>query len=106
MTGEELKSWANQRADFEATRLNLKEKISEELCVVYNGGLFKATMELITFLTIMHEEELIIEDTFSNPVKINRLELVEKLNQAFKAAMNSWHYEFQKIRKVRKGKDF
>ena len=105
-TGQQLKEWADLRADFETNRLTLKERISEELHIPFNGGLFKATPELIAFLSLpLYLDEMCIEDSYGNPIKVKPKELARELNQAYTAAMNSWLIEFEEIKRIRNGKN-
>jgi len=103
----ELKEYADLRADFESNRLALKERISEELQIPYNGGIFKATPELIGFLSSSTWlNDLCVEDIYGNPIKINPKQLVAALGKAYQAAMNSWHIEYNELKKIRSGKDY
>lgn len=100
-----LKKIANEAFDNAAKKLELKEKIDTQLHVVYNGGLFKATPELITFLHVCSDMEMIIPDVYENPIKINREELKDKLISAYQFAMNSWYTEYQELEQIRSGKN-
>jgi len=105
-TGQQLKEWADLKADFETNRLTLKERVSEELHVPYNGGLFKAGPEMIAFLSSsLWLDEICVEDSYGNPIKINPKELVKILGEAYTEAMNSWLIEFEELKRIRKGSD-
>lgn len=103
---KKLKDLVNQRVDFETHRLALKERNSEELSLAYNGGLFKVTPELIAFLATWEDKvKLHIEDSYGNPIEVDRVHLLQKLRERYSAVMNSWHTEFQQLKSARKVKD-
>jgi hypothetical protein len=104
-TGQILKKFCDARSDFQASKLALKERISQELQVVYNGGLFKVTPDLISFVTIWDEEELYIEDVYQNPIKVKKSEFLLKLKEAYSAAMNTWAVLFAEIKSIRSMRD-
>jgi len=103
MNSIELKQLADTKFNFAVAKLNLKERVNEQLTVAHAGGLFKSTQTLITFLTLYQPD--IIEDTYGNPIKIDPKQLLKELLEAYAYANNAWHEEYQKLRKVRKGND-
>lgn len=101
-----LKNLADQRVDFDLHRRALKERISEELCLAYNGGLFKVTPELIAFLATWPGMGLMyIEDSYGNPIQVERERFLSKLRERYEAVMHEWHAEFQVLKSARKFKD-
>ena len=57
--------------DYQVNKRILREKIQTDLTLPYNGGLFKVSIELLAFLTTWPNDELFLEDTYQNPIKIN-----------------------------------
>ena len=57
----------------------LKEKYNAKLLVAEQGGLWRADQETISFLTSFLNEEVVLMDTFDNPVKVNRQDKKDKL---------------------------
>ena len=104
-TGQILKKFADAKSDFQANKISLKERISQELQVVYNGGLFKVTPDLISFVSIWDEEELYIEDVYQNPIKVKKSEFLPKLKEAYTKAMNTWSVLHSEIKSIRSMKD-
>lgn len=102
-----LKDLAERRFDHAAYRLRLREQIQTRLIVTHAGGMFKATPELISFVSLWdpRNPDLYLEDIHGNPVKCNREVLKRDLEEAYQYAMNSWHQEFENSKKIRKGKD-
>ena len=91
-----------QATDFQINKRILREKIQTDLLVVYRDGLFRASPELITFLTIWDDAELCIEETSQNPIRINRLELLNLCKQHYQLNLNTWYAEFQRLQQIRK----
>jgi hypothetical protein len=82
-------------------RKNLQERIEAQLAVAHNGGLFKASQTLISFLYSWDTENIILEDEYHNPIKCDRLKLLASLKEAYQFALNSWHVDFENSKKIR-----
>lgn len=104
-TGEILKKYSDARSDFQASKLALRERISQELQVPYNGGLFKVTPDLISFVTIWEGGELYIEDIYQNPIKVKRSEFLSIIKEAYNNAMNTWSVQYEELKRIRSLKD-
>lgn len=101
----DLDKLANQiklATDYQINKRILREKITTDLHVPYNGGLFKVSPELIAFLNSWDEDELFLEDTYQNPIKINRAEFLTICKQHYQMVMNTWHIQHEEIRRIRK----
>jgi hypothetical protein len=98
----EFKNLADSKFEHALYRKNLQERIEAQLAVAHNGGLFKATPELITFLDCWREIEVVIKDEYNNPIKCNRHTLLADIKQAYQFAMNAWLVEFEESKKIRK----
>jgi hypothetical protein len=80
----------------------LKEKYNAKLLVAEQGGLWRADKETINFLiTVDKVEEIILIDTFNNPVKVNRIELLKKLEHTYLAVMEEWYNEWKVLESKR-----
>ena len=79
----------------------LKEKYQAKLIVASQGGLWKITPELLVFLKGTESEEMIITDSYDNPVTVNVGLLFEMLRDTYNTVMQSWYDEFQELRKNR-----
>ena len=88
--------------DYQVNKRILREKIQTDLHIPYNGGLFKISPELIAFLNSWDSDELFLEDTYQNPIKINRAEFLALCKQHYQMIMNSWHIQHEEIRRARK----
>lgn len=102
---ENIKSIADAQFEHAVYKKNLKEKLELNLLVANSGGLFRASPELIVFVsTWSKERDLYLEDTYGNPIKIvDRDQFLTELNDAYHFAMNQWAVEFEKSKKIRKG---
>jgi archaellum biogenesis ATPase FlaH len=69
--------------------------------VADQNGLWRANLETINFLTAITDEEVIIIDTFNNPVKVIRQELLDTLNTIYKTTMEEWYNEWVELEKQR-----
>lgn len=99
---EQLTNEIRLATDYQTNKRILREKIQTDLQVPYNGGLFKVSPELIAFLTSWDSDELYLEDTYQNPIKINRAEFLSLCKQHYQMVMNSWHIQHEEIRRARK----
>jgi len=88
--------------DFQINKKILREKIQTDLHMTHNGGLFKITPELIAFVKTWPVDEIYLEDTYQNPVKIDRQTFLVTAQQHYQQVMNRWHNEYEELRKIRK----
>ena len=103
MDTNDLKSLAESKFKHALFRKNLKERVEAQLAVAHNGGLFKASKELICFVALWDptNPNLFLEDAYGNPIKCNRDELKKQLEEAYQFAMNAWHTDFEESKKIR-----
>jgi hypothetical protein len=88
--------------NFQINKKILKEKIQTDLHMTHNGGMFKITPELLAFVQTWPVEELYLEDTYQNPIKIDRQVFVVSAQQHYQQVMNRWHNEYEQLKKIRK----
>lgn len=88
--------------NFQINKKILREKIQTDLHMTHNGGLFKITPELIAFVQTWPVDEIYLEDTYQNPVKIEREIFLVSAQQHYQLVMNRWHNEYQELKKIRK----
>ena len=88
--------------DYQINKRILREKIQTDLQIPHNGGLFKVSIELISFLNSWDNDELFLEDIYQNPIRINRKELLNKCREHYQMVMNTWHVQHEEIRRARK----
>lgn len=102
MSAEHIIEQIKQATDFQINKKILKEKIDSDLLIVYREGLFKCDYSLIAFLSIWDQDEIYLEDSYNNPICVNRLELLNLCKQHYQSVMNDWHAEYSKLQSIRK----
>lgn len=101
-TPEQLVNQIRLATDYQKNKRELREKIQTDLHFAYNGGLFKATPELFSFVVCWNFEDLYLEDTYQNPIRVNRKEFLELCGSHYQMIMNRWHIEHEKLKQIRK----
>jgi hypothetical protein len=99
---DQLTAQIKQATDYQTNKQILREKIQTDLHFAYNGGLFKATQELIGFINAWDSETLYLEDTYQNPIEVNRNEFLPLCQQHYQMAMNAWHIQHEELKRARK----
>lgn len=85
------------RFNHTAAKTYLTEKYTAKLIVAEQGGLWKADLETLTALTSYKKPEMILIDTFGNPVKVNREQLISVLGKTYDTVMEEWHNEWKEL---------
>ena len=88
--------------DYQINKRILREKIQTDLHMAHAGGMFKITPELIAFVKTWPVDEIYLEDTYQNPVKIDRQTFLITAQQHYQQVMNRWHNEHEQLKKIRK----
>jgi len=101
MDTKQLITEAKARFNHNSAKAYLKDKYESKLSVADQGGLWVATVELISFLTISTMDHVVLLDTYSNPVKVNRAALLTKLDKTYTYVMDQWHTEWAALEKKR-----
>ena len=91
-----------QSTNFQSNKKILREKIQIDLHMPHKGGLFKITPELIAFVKTWPVDEIYLEDTYQNPIKIDRQVFLVTAQQHYQTVMNRWHNEYEELKKIRK----
>jgi hypothetical protein len=101
MDTKSLITEAKARFNHNSAKAYLKDKYDSKFIVADQNGLWRANLETINFLTATSDAEVIIIDTFNNPVKVIRQELLDKLNTVYKITMEEWYIEWVELEKNR-----
>jgi hypothetical protein len=101
MDTENLIAHARARFEHAAARRTLKEKYQAKLTFGWNGGMFKTTPEMITFLSLYGDERIVILDLYETPVEVNAKELCELMKLRLQEQMNAWLIEHTELNKNR-----
>lgn len=91
-----------QATDYQINRRVLKEKITTELHMTYNNGMFLITPNLLAFLATWPDNVVMLEDIYGNPIEIHREEMLDQARQRYRAVMNRWHYQHAELKRIRK----
>jgi hypothetical protein len=98
----ELVDQIKQSTNYQLNKRILREKIITDLHVAYNNGLFLVRPELMAFLATWPNDELFLEDTYNNPIKIDRQEFLIQCQQHYQMVMNDWHIQHEELKRARK----
>lgn len=101
MHTDQLVSHSRARFEHTAARRLLKEKYQAKMIFGWNGGMFKATPEMITFLSLYNNETIVVQDLYDNPIEINAKEVCDAMKTRFQEQMNAWLVDYQEANKNR-----
>ena len=101
MDTKTLISESKARFAHNAAKAYLKEKYTTKLIVAEQGGLWSADLSTISFLQSSTQDDVVMIDTFQNPVKVSRLELLTVLETTYNKVMNEWHDEWKQLESKR-----
>ena len=81
----------------------LNDKYNAKLIVADQGGLWKADLQTITFLynTPVAKDEVVLIDTFNNPVKVRAMQLYHKLRETYDSVMEEYYNEWKELESKR-----
>jgi hypothetical protein len=97
MDTKTLISEAKARFNHNSAKAQLKDKYEGKFIVAEQGGLWKATPELIAFLNSMNDNFIILIDNFNNPVQVNRAQLLSVIKDTYQKVMLDWYKEWKEI---------
>jgi hypothetical protein len=98
----QLTTEIRRATDYQVNKRILREKIQTDLHFAHNGGLFKITPELLAFVQTWPVEELYLEDTYQNPIQIDKSVFLVTAQQHYQRVMNTWHQQHAELRRIRK----
>ena len=101
MDTKSLITEAKARFNHNSAKAYLKDKYDSKFIVAEQNGLWRANLETINFLTAISDAEVIIIDTFNNPVKVIRQALLDKLSTVYKTTMEEWYAEWVELENQR-----
>lgn len=101
MDTNELVAQARSRFDHAAARRVLKENYEAKMLFAYAGGMFKSTPEMITFLSLYSNEEIVLLDLYDTPVKVNADHLKDEMQKRWYEQMNAWLIEHEELSQQR-----
>jgi len=96
-----LISEAKARFNHNSAKAQLKDKYDGKFIIAEQGGLWKASPELIAFLNALDDNFVILIDNFNNPVQVNRDQLLAVLKDTYSKVMLEWYKEWKEVETVR-----
>lgn len=88
--------------NYQKNKRSLRERIQTDLHFAHNGGLFKITPGVISFVKEWPLDELYMEDVYENPVLVDRQVFLVTAQQHYHRVMNNWHQQHAELKQVRK----
>lgn len=101
MDTDALIAHSRARLDHAASRRALKEKYQARLVFGYNGGMWRATPEMITFLSLYDDQDVIVPDLYDTPVKFNARVMRDIMQARWQEQMTAWECEYQVLAQQR-----
>jgi hypothetical protein len=101
MNVEQIKQVSKTKYLHHIARLNLQERAHSKLLVTQNGGSWRVTQELISFLSVIDDEYVILIDIYDNPCRVERVKLLEQCKETYRTVMDQWFSDAEKINKQR-----
>lgn len=101
MDTKTLVAEAKARFNHNSAKAYLQEKYTAKLLVAEQGGLWRADSQTIGFLNAMTDEQVVLVDTFNNPVLVERIALLRKLQETYNLVTQEWHQEWRKLENKR-----
>lgn len=97
MDTKTLISEAKARFNHNSAKAQLKDKYDGKFIIAEQGGLWKASPELIATLNAFDDNFIILIDNFDNPVQVNRDQLLSVLKDTYSKVMLEWYKEWKEI---------
>jgi len=102
MDTDQLISHSRARFEHEAARRTLREKYQAKLTFAHAGGMWSAGPELLTVLNCCTMgRDVVIQDLYHNPVRVNTRELWNLAAERWQECMNAWLTEYEQLNRNR-----
>lgn len=101
MDTDQLITHSRQRFDHAAAKRLLREKYQARLTFGYNGGMWRATPEMITFLSLYGDQEVVVPDLYETPIRFNARVMRDIMQAHWQEQMNAWECEYQALNQQR-----
>lgn len=99
---EQIVTQIRQATDFQTNKRILRERRISDLHFPYQNGMFLLSPALLAFVSTWPTEWLYLEDTYGNPVEVEKQIFLVKAQQHYSQVMNSWHQELEELKKQRR----
>lgn len=92
---------AKARFNHNSAKAQLKDKYDGKFIVAEQGGLWKASPELIAVLSTFDDNFIVLIDNFDNPVQVNRDQLLKVIKDTYQKVMLEWYKEWKEVESKR-----
>ena len=82
-------------------RRRLREKYEAKMVFAYRGGMFRAGPELLNLMALYAGQEIVIQDLYGNPIRVDTSELQKLADQRWQEQVNAWMIELDSVSKQR-----
>ena len=89
------------RFDHASAKKILQEKYQSRMLFAHAGGMFKSTPELIGFLSLYNNQDIVLLDVYDTPIKVNAADLKDEMQKRWYEQMNAWLVEWSEMQKQR-----
>lgn len=101
MDTDSLVAHSRTRFEHAVAKKTLREKYQARMIFGHNGGMFRSTPEMISFLSLYGNEEIVLQDLYETPVKVCASELLVLMRERLQEQMNAWLVEHENLSKNR-----
>ena len=102
MDTDQILSQARARFQHESARRLLKEKYQAKMIFAHAGGMWCAGPELnCTIFTCGRMGQVVLEDLYGNPIKVDTKELMALSQERWHEQMNAWLVEYTELSRQR-----
>jgi hypothetical protein len=101
MDTDALIAHARAKFDHAIARKVMQEKYQARMIFGWNGGMFRTSPELITFLSLYGDEEIVMPDLYENPIKFKASDVCNIMRAKWQEQMNAWLVEHSQLSRQR-----
>jgi len=101
MQTDELSQNIKTRFDHQQARQVLRETYQAKMLFAHNGGMWKASPELIVLCDLFLGRDSVFQDYYDTPVSVEPAVLKQLAMQRWQEQMNAWQAEYEEISKQR-----
>lgn len=101
MNTEQIKTVARAKYLHSLAKQNLRERYQSRLIVTLDGGSWRVTPELISFLSSVDDEQIVLIDLYENLCLVDRQRLLELSKTTYSTVMMEWYQDNERINRQR-----
>lgn len=101
MDTDKLIEFSRARFEHESAKRVLREKYQAKMMFAHAGGMFRASPEMISFLNLYRDQDIVVKDLYDTPVQVNANTLCDVMKTRFQEQMNAWLLEHEEISRQR-----